>query len=160
MHATEFIHPYTLSINCRESAFLVPEDNNKSSSAKHKERVASVVAHELAHQWFGNLVTPRWWNDLWLKEGFATYMSYECLNFVSFVIIRPLYISETNVLLCFRLRKSGMCLKRLSRTNFRRLSRRIPIATRTQFLFQLIVPRTSAGFLIPYRTPKGRLLSE
>lgn len=68
-------------ITFRESAFLVPEDNNKSSSAKHKERVASVVAHELAHQWFGNLVTPRWWNDLWLKEGFATYMSYECLNF-------------------------------------------------------------------------------
>uniref|UniRef100_A0A8D8FLW3 Aminopeptidase N n=4 Tax=Culex pipiens TaxID=7175 RepID=A0A8D8FLW3_CULPI len=68
-------------ITFRESAFLVPEDNNKSSSAKHTERVALVVAHELAHQWFGNLVTPRWWNDLWLKEGFATYMSYECLNF-------------------------------------------------------------------------------
>ncbi|XP_055536270.1 aminopeptidase N-like isoform X2 [Wyeomyia smithii] len=68
-------------ITFRESAFLVPEDNNKSSSAKHKERVASVVAHELAHQWFGNLVTPRWWNDLWLKEGFATYISYESLNF-------------------------------------------------------------------------------
>ncbi|XP_053682785.1 aminopeptidase N-like [Sabethes cyaneus] len=68
-------------ITFRESAFLVPEDTNKSSSAKHKERVASVVAHELAHQWFGNLVTPRWWNDLWLKEGFATYLSYECLNF-------------------------------------------------------------------------------
>ncbi|XP_058451744.1 aminopeptidase N isoform X2 [Malaya genurostris] len=69
-------------ITFRESAFLVPEDNNRSSSARHMERVASVVAHELAHQWFGNLVTPRWWNDLWLKEGFATYMSYECLNFV------------------------------------------------------------------------------
>ncbi|XP_058826206.1 aminopeptidase N isoform X2 [Topomyia yanbarensis] len=68
-------------ITFRESAFLVPEDNNRSSSARHKERVASVVAHELAHQWFGNLVTPSWWNDLWLKEGFATYMSYECLNF-------------------------------------------------------------------------------
>lgn len=68
-------------ITFRESAFLVPEDSNKSSSAKHKERVASIVAHELAHQWFGNLVTPRWWNDLWLKEGFATYISYECLNF-------------------------------------------------------------------------------
>ncbi|XP_055586170.1 aminopeptidase N-like isoform X2 [Uranotaenia lowii] len=68
-------------ITFRESSFLVPEDNDKSSSAAHKERVALVLAHELAHQWFGNLVTPRWWNDLWLKEGFSTYMSYECLNF-------------------------------------------------------------------------------
>uniref|UniRef100_A0AAG5DQM7 Aminopeptidase n=1 Tax=Anopheles atroparvus TaxID=41427 RepID=A0AAG5DQM7_ANOAO len=69
-------------ITFRESALLVPEDNNRSSSAKHTETVASVVAHELVHQWFGNLVTPRWWNDLWLKEGFATYLSYVCLNFV------------------------------------------------------------------------------
>ncbi|KAI9206593.1 peptidase family M1-domain-containing protein [Polychytrium aggregatum] len=58
-------------ITFRTSALLF---DPKASTATKKQMVSSVVCHEIAHMWFGNLVTMEWWSDLWLKEGFATYV--------------------------------------------------------------------------------------
>ena len=49
-------------------------------STLSKMRLATVIAHEMAHMWFGDLVTMRWWNGLWLNESFATYMAYLALS--------------------------------------------------------------------------------
>jgi aminopeptidase N len=64
-------------ITYREVALLA-EPGKTSVSSKH--RIAAVIAHELSHQWFGNLVTMNWWNNLWLNESFANLMEYIALD--------------------------------------------------------------------------------
>lgn len=65
------------AITFRETLLLVDDVHSPFSQ---KQRVAEVIAHELVHQWFGNLVTMEWWTHLWLNESFATYMAYHVVD--------------------------------------------------------------------------------
>ena len=67
------------AITYRETALLV---DPAISSAATRQRVAEVISHEMAHMWFGDLVTMEWWDDLWLNESFASWMGDKAVNHI------------------------------------------------------------------------------
>lgn len=87
-------------ITYREIALLA---DPKTTSISSRQYIATVIAHELAHQWFGNLVTMKWWNNLWLNESFATLMEYIAVD-----ALHP----EWNVWLDFATNETIMALRR------------------------------------------------
>jgi aminopeptidase N len=87
-------------VTYREIALLA---DPKTTSISSKQYAATVIAHELSHQWFGNLVTMKWWNDLWLNESFATLIEYVAID-----ALEP----DWNVWLDFATFESAMALRR------------------------------------------------
>jgi aminopeptidase N len=76
-----FAHEYKWG--AMENAAIVTHNDRyiwkDAVSIETKLDFANTISHELAHHWFGNLVTMKWWDDLWLNESFADYISYLCL---------------------------------------------------------------------------------
>jgi aminopeptidase N len=87
-------------VTYREIALLA---DPATTSVSSKHYIATVIAHELSHQWFGNLVTMKWWNNLWLNESFATLMEYVAVD-----ALHP----EWNVWLDFATSESIFALRR------------------------------------------------
>lgn len=87
-------------VTYRESALLA---DPATTTVANKHYIATVISHELSHQWFGNLVTMKWWNNLWLNESFATLMEYIAVD-----AIHP----DWNVWLDFASNESIMALRR------------------------------------------------
>ena len=87
-------------ITYREIALLA---DPATTTVASKQYIATVISHELSHQWFGNLVTMKWWNNLWLNESFATLMEYIAVD-----AIHP----EWNIWLDFATNESILALRR------------------------------------------------
>lgn len=100
----------------------------QTSSASDKLWVTKVIAHELAHQWFGNLVTMEWWNDIWLNEGFARYMELVSIN----ATYPELQFDDYFLDVCFEV------IKRDSLKSTRPISNQAETPTQIQEMFDVV----------------------
>uniref|UniRef100_A0A8D1ARZ2 Aminopeptidase n=1 Tax=Sus scrofa TaxID=9823 RepID=A0A8D1ARZ2_PIG len=121
-------------VTYRETSLLF---DPKTSSTSDKLWVTKVIAHELAHQWFGNLVTMEWWNDIWLNEGFATYMELISVN----VTYPELQFDNIFLNNCFEVIKSD------SLNSSRPVSKQAETPTQIQEMFDAISYKKGACLL-------------
>jgi len=129
-------------ITFRSSCLLFDESKSSTST---KQRIAIIVAHELAHMWFGNLVTIEWWTHLWLKEGFATFMEY--------LVVSKLY-PEMKIFEYFLANDYNLALVLDGMDN----SHPIEVPVRKMVLFYFLENGTFLIFLFSFRFWETRLL--
>ncbi|TKC49894.1 hypothetical protein EI555_015767, partial [Monodon monoceros] len=121
-------------VTYRETSLLF---DPKTSSTSDKLWVTRVIAHELAHQWFGNLVTMEWWNDIWLNEGFATYMELISVN----VTYPELQFDDDFLDMCFEV------IKRDSLNSSHPLSNQAETSTHIKEMFDAVSYKKGACIL-------------
>ncbi|XP_031845026.2 glutamyl aminopeptidase [Nomia melanderi] len=122
-------------ITFRETELL---HTDNESSYWNTRSVSYTVAHELAHMWFGNLVTMKWWNDLWLNEGFATYMEHMAVDFV---------FPEWNQIDSFPLHTKYAAMKHDSKTRARPIVKRVEDPEEIQEMFDRISYQKAAAVI-------------
>jgi aminopeptidase N len=123
-------------ITFRESVLYV---NPKSSSIETKQYVAMVVCHEIAHMWFGNLVTMKWWDDIWLNESFANLMEYRAVD--------ELY-PDWNIWQTFVQREVGSALSRDALPNVQALQTQVNHPDELGALFDPSIVYAKGGSLL------------
>nr|XP_003703002.2 PREDICTED: glutamyl aminopeptidase-like [Megachile rotundata] len=122
-------------VTFRETELL---HNENSSSCWNTKRVSLTVAHELAHMWFGNLVTMKWWNDLWLNEGFATYMEYRAVDSL---------FPEWNLMHSFPIYTKYVSMKHDSKLRARPIVKRVENPEEIEELFDRISYQKAASVI-------------
>lgn len=71
--------------------------NETETIMSNEHYAGTLVSHELAHKWFGNLITCYWWSNTWINEGYASYFGYIATNAVSFVLALSISFSFYSV---------------------------------------------------------------